>query len=89
MVQSQQGQTVLETLLETQKKAGGVAQVVQCLESKCEAPSSNTVSPKTNPIFTILTRVFDSSLILLPSSIPVRNIIALLMDSCCFSAQQF
>jgi hypothetical protein len=43
-VQRQPGQIVLETLSRkylTQKRAGGVAQVVDYLPSKCETPNSN------------------------------------------------
>jgi hypothetical protein len=49
MVQSQTGQIAHETLLgtkPTQNRAGGVAQVVECLLSKYEALNSNPSTAK-------------------------------------------
>jgi hypothetical protein len=48
-VQSQPGKVVWKTLSQqysTRKSAGGVAQVVEHLPSKCEALSSNPILPK-------------------------------------------
>jgi hypothetical protein len=53
MVQNQPEQIVQETLSEkypTQKRAGGVAQVVECLPSQHEALSSNPCTTKNKEI---------------------------------------
>jgi hypothetical protein len=47
-VGDQPGQIIQETLSQkysTQKRAGRVAQVVECLSHKCESPEFNTVPP--------------------------------------------
>jgi hypothetical protein len=50
-VRSQPGQTVCRTLLKnnsSQKEADGVAQMVECLPSNCEAPECKTQKKKKN-----------------------------------------
>jgi hypothetical protein len=52
MVQSQARQIVLETVSQkypTQKRTGGVTQVVECLPNKCAALSSSSSIEKKNP----------------------------------------